>query len=969
MSKQTQLYCRLIEASAGTGKTQALGNRLIELLREGVKPQEIVALTFSRAAAGEIFERFVSLLADGAASNAEDARLLRSVLATQHLSQIGTLDSFLMRIVRAFPLELGLVGDIAIMSDYEADAERSAVSFSVLRRTDARLKRAFSEAFALAMNRADVKSFAAAYRDFVGEWHERVTAMPSPSSWGDPDAISGLDKAQAHVTERELAAAADAIDGIFDGEPWRNFVEWVRGFRGSFGTTKGIAKKLLDDMDPFAGDAIEFSFSRRPYSLARDQTLRVRRALMCVLGYVVRMKLELARGVYGLISAFEAAYDAKVRRAGRIVFADVPRLIAALPYDKRMALEFRTDSRIRAWALDEFQDTSREQWKALSNLIDEAKQSGGEKSVFIVGDSKQAIYGWRNGDVGIFARERDSDEYKVEPLLKTYRSGQTIVDAVNRVFARGRILTEFPAWKCPEHVTAKPELSGFVRVVESPGRFKEDFVEPVSVALRATLGEKASDPRRRGLSAAVLVRGNAFGEMLANRLKAEGIEGVVWEGESAILDTPALSGFLDLVQLADHPGDVLAYRHFQLTPLAAAKYPDGVPDAAELSREMSLSLTTRGMVRTLRALRALLPDDSDLAWSRFTEGRFTDMLRAADEFERGMSPGSRFADFAAFLGAKKKRTVADEGKIRIMTIHRSKGLGFDYVVLPLYEREALNAEPDGPLVGDGWILPDPGARVAKAVDGLKEAYKLRRDRVEQEALCTYYVAMTRAKRAMTIVLHPDGPSLRFSSLVRSAALGDLENLDARLEAGAEAEKPCSAPCAAEFRRGPRVVVRRRLPSLGFRGGMSAGELFTRGGRVSALRRGTAAHAEYEKTEWIDAAAAKNDFERAFVRPEGFVALWREKPFEVFAGGAWTSGRFDRVVFWREGGEVRAVVYDFKTNRPARGEGADAFAARMRVAYSGQMRAYCAAVTALSGIPPGRVEARLCLSETGDVASV
>ena len=117
------------------------------------------------------------------------------------------------------------------------------------------------------------------------------------------------------------------------------------------------------------------------------------------------------------------------------------------------------------------------------------------------------------------------------------------------------------------------------------------------------------------------------------------------------------------------------------------------------------------------------------------------------------------------------------------------------------------------------------------------------------------------------------------------------------------------------------------------------------------------------------AAAKNDFERAFVRPEGFVALWREKSFEVFAGGAWTSGRFDRVVFWREGGEVRAVVYDFKTNRPARGEGADAFAARMRIAYSGQMRAYCAAVTALSGIPPGRVEARLCLSETGDVVSV
>ena len=80
----------LIEASAGTGKTQALAERLIELIRGGVKPQEIVALTFSRAAAGEIFERFVTLLAAKIEKGDVDAALLREVIATQHLSQIGT---------------------------------------------------------------------------------------------------------------------------------------------------------------------------------------------------------------------------------------------------------------------------------------------------------------------------------------------------------------------------------------------------------------------------------------------------------------------------------------------------------------------------------------------------------------------------------------------------------------------------------------------------------------------------------------------------------------------------------------------------------------------------------------------------------------------------------------------------------------------------------------------------------------
>ena len=86
---------KLIEASAGTGKTQALAERLIALLKEGVEPQEIVALTFSRAAAGEIFERFVTLLASRAEEELKNSALnlqpqpstslLRKVIATQHL--------------------------------------------------------------------------------------------------------------------------------------------------------------------------------------------------------------------------------------------------------------------------------------------------------------------------------------------------------------------------------------------------------------------------------------------------------------------------------------------------------------------------------------------------------------------------------------------------------------------------------------------------------------------------------------------------------------------------------------------------------------------------------------------------------------------------------------------------------------------------------------------------------------------
>ena len=981
----------LIEASAGTGKTQALAERLIALVKGGLEPHEIVALTFSRAAAGEIFERFVSLLAERAKKDPSCAKHLRNVIATQHLSQIGTLDSFLMRIVRSFPLELGLDGGVEIMDDYRAGQELARTSFSILRRTDASARRAFTDAFSLAMNGEDVRSFIGSYRDFVKKWQSLVRANPSESAWGEASSIWGESPAWAATDEKELSRLADDLVGICDSSSWPEFVEWVRNFRGSFDGLKGFAKKFFE-MDGFlSGATIDVSFNRKAYSFGGAQARAVRAAIIGVCGFVVRRRLEFARGVYRLISEYEKDYDAKVRGKGLLVFDDVPRLVASLPDDVRLALEYRLDAKIRAWALDEFQDTSREQWAALSPLIEEAKTSDGEKSVFIVGDRKQAIYGWRNGDVGIFSREAaDEEAYDKRKLNETHRSSPAVVEAVNRVFVRGRLRGEFPGWEADEHVSAKPKMPGFVQAVVAASPKFDDYLEPVFNALAAV------DPVKRSIAAAVLVRSNATGEKIAAYLKLKGMGGVVWEGESAILDTPALQGFVDLVKLADHPGYQQAYNHFASTPLAAALYPDGVPLAAEVSQFAAQSFTAKGLVRTFRDLRARLPENPAEAWSEFTEARFTDMLRAAAEFELGLEPGTRLSDFAEFLAAKKKRNLAEPGKIKIMTIHRSKGLGFDYVVLPLYEPDALNASSDGALVADNWVLPDPGTKVSKILPGLSDARAARQERVEEEALCTYYVAMTRAKNAMTIVCRPpakSGSSIYISDFVREAlpdSVGDPKWYEkfvagsAKRSAAADvhpsSDRLRGSLCSGdirEFVRGKRESVRRRLPSLAFRSGMSAGELFTDGSaRQAARQRGTDVHAQLEAIEWIDPSAPKDDLERqilangwteAFVKGDDAAALWRERCYERLVGAEWESGQFDRVVFRGEGAARRATVYDFKTNMPRRGETKEEFAARMREAYAGQMSAYRAAVASLAGLPLERVSTVLLLVSTGSVA--
>ena len=92
---------------------------------------------------------------------------------------------------------------------------------------------------------------------------------------------------------------------------------------------------------------------------------------------------------------------------------------------------------------------------------------------------------------------------------------------------------------------------------------------------------------------------------------------------------------------------------------------------------------------------------------------------------------------------------------------------------------------------------------------------------------------------------------------------------------------------------------------------------------------------------------KTLFSPAFPRPEGFVELWREKPFEVFLDGAWMSGRFDRVTFFTTPDGLAAEIIDFKSSlkNPER--------------HAPQLEAYRRAVAALTGIPLTRISARLC----------
>lgn len=110
-----------------------------------------------------------------------------------------------------------------------------------------------------------------------------------------------------------------------------------------------------------------------------------------------------------------------------------------------LEIAYRMDARSDHWMLDEFQDTSRVQWRAIAPLVDEVMQGGlPDRSLFYVGDVKQAIYAWREGDARLFHQIFDhynqgaaGNERAIceVALNRSYRCCQDVIDAVNRVFS------------------------------------------------------------------------------------------------------------------------------------------------------------------------------------------------------------------------------------------------------------------------------------------------------------------------------------------------------------------------------------------------------------------------------------------------------------------------------------------------------------------------------------------------------
>jgi ATP-dependent helicase/nuclease subunit A len=1016
----------MIVANAGSGKTHCLVTRCIQLLQREAKPEEILALTFTRAAATEFLQQLFERLAKAATDPAQLAhlqnelgpdcqpidaegctKLLRALVRALPRLSMGTLDQYFGRIVRAFPFELGLSKEVELLDD--ADKEENQ------RRT---LERLFAEATKekgldefietlrqQSRQRADQSALKAISRAATS-LQEKFIETPGDRPWGHPGAIwpGGspiLEAEEVQPAAEKFRAEVLRTNTQLDDAARATLEEWLQAAIEHHPPKRlgkvlaAFLKKLTDEglgKGDAGGDYIAMGRGGDSKRLFLRDGVRERRdgLFRSIAKLELSSKLESSRALHALLKNYEEIYQRSVRLAGQLTFSDLATLLAL--HQERIDhqhIEYRLDGRYSHWLLDEFQDTSRLQWRIMQPLVDNVVCEDEGRSFFYVGDTKQAIYGWRGGDFELFEQVHDNFKTKRgveiarQQLPDSWRSDGNIVQVINEVFAPDR-LEHAPGFGLPRETIAHWQKAWVVHQAREERKGK-GFAQLRTLKVDKDEGDDASqmaldeavlgilrdvDPVGRGINCAIIVRTRAALEHYVALLRGQK-EPIPVAAEGRVnpcLKSPEGLALYALVKFLASPLDRIAEQQFLASPLGFIAGNDTAAfhlDALGLIAESGLAATLSGWVR--QAVGQSLIDGT----------KVEAFIEAASDYDAQRKPNEDLRAFIEFVDHRIEQESETPGVVRVMTTHFSKGLGMDMVILPELGGKgmaelrdtagiSLHRNTEGEIQ---WGLSLPFKDICAADDTLGAAREHLRARQAYENFCVLYVAMTRAKHALYCLRAPVRDIKNSGRWLQDCfPQGDGSDPDNRTLGNPQ--------WFENYRRhelhptkilGTKLRPRQRnspdtSPSSSEGEDVPAGLIL---GGGAARHLGTEVHELLAQVEWLgedpdysgvsDGAAQLvreflgSDRAAALRRPEEKCIVWRERAFDVEIDGKPVSGIFDRVhlTLGADGKPVKAAIYDFKTDKSP---------VDLRERYRDQLDAYRKAAAVLLGIAPENVQA-------------
>lgn len=823
----------MIRASAGSGKTFQLTNRFIRLLLNGQAPERIIALTFTRKAAGEFFEGILTKLAKATSDPEEAKRLavdigqaegdfgpddfrsaLRDLVKKMNRLSLGTIDGFFHRMLGMFSLEYGLGGDFEMMSEFEQKHTRLSVLESLFAQSRGNRggQESLIESHRLATAGQERRDFVNSFTEHLNRCHELLQRVPEANRWGSPERIwpSGNPWVKQ---KQDLAEMVQDWRGLIGGgefsgklcNAWEkiadHLVGWVPGL-----TLKPPSSVVFDraiaGLDEMENRDWELPFDRKVYYPTKTFCRKLAWILRHCVAWELETRLTRTKGIHSLLSAYEEVYDVQVRRAGRLTFSDLPMLLAPREghavlgggCPNQLDIEYRLDGAFDHWLLDEFQDTSTVQWRVMENLIDEVVQDPeGQRTFFCVGDPKQSIYQWRGGDPTLFDRIKAryqaaaSGEFDTISLDVSWRSCGAVLDLVNAVFGSPAVLQQFDknqtaagrwaaTWE--KHQPAKPRADEDGHAMYITVEAREERWALVAHLLNRI------QPVANGLNCAIIVQKNNTVREVVDFLRGA-LPDVPVVGESATnpgADNPLGMALLSLFRAAAHPRERFSWGHVSLTPLARLVPSD--PDERQAAlRSVQRDVYQRGFEPVVSGWLGLIDKSNMNPFAQWRARQFLDLARQFDE------TGSRDIDeFVQFVTAQETADAPGANVVQVMTIHKAKGLTFDATIVPDVEGSRLDEVPRDALythktedADADWILSLPSKEICEVDDQLGTALAEARSEACYENFCKLYVGLTRASHGLYVVSTERKPSSRSANYIRllneTLAEGDSKPLD------------------------------------------------------------------------------------------------------------------------------------------------------------------------------------------------
>ncbi len=476
-----------VSASAGTGKTTVLTERLLRLMLDGTDPARVLCLTFTRAAAAEMANRLDAQLAEWAtmprgalaqrlveltgqfpdeALVARARQLFARVLDTPGGMKIATIHAFCQTLLRRFPLEAGVSPEFAVIEERGAGEALAEAAQEVIIAARSGRDPALAEALAIVADYAAEERFAELMRGLADERGKLRRVLASghaalrrklSAALGVPleasaESLTAGFCAEGAGDEAGLRAAAAALAAGSDpdrkrGEAIEAWCEhpqrrrvMLAAYESVFLTAKGEVRETLITK-PAArragGDAA---------AILATEAERLQRLREGLAGVVLR---EASCALARLGEALLHAYDAGKRLKGALDFDDLVLTARDLLVRPGVApwVLFKLDGGLDHILIDEAQDTNPEQWQIVAALAEEFFAGEGARdrirTIFAVGDAKQSIYSFQRADPQEFLAMRQhfqrrvanaGQDWQILPLEISFRSTEPVLRAVDAIF-------------------------------------------------------------------------------------------------------------------------------------------------------------------------------------------------------------------------------------------------------------------------------------------------------------------------------------------------------------------------------------------------------------------------------------------------------------------------------------------------------------------------------------------------------